>query len=110
MAVALQFGAGCHNCPGTTKCKDRPAKNDPLILECPECGGAGCKECNKKGKIYINDCPLRAIPPETWDFIDMAVLYLEHGLPPIAGGQLDQAKCFLDGAKYVMRLREFHKK
>gem|GEM_PF-4435928 len=36
-------------------------------------------------------------------------MYLEHGLAPVAGGQLDQAKGFLDGARFVGKLRTFYK-
>ena len=39
----------------------------------------------------------------------MVDLYVEHGLPPIAGGQLDQAKSFIDAARYANREKVFWK-
>lgn len=38
---------------------------------------------------------------ETRRFIDLARLYLDYGLPPVAGGSLDQTACFIDGAAFV---------
>jgi len=80
------------------------------MIDCTECGGDGCLYCRQTGRIYISDCPLVFIPAQTWELIEMAEMYLEHGLPPIAGGQLDQAKGFLDAAGYIKKLKGFYKK
>ena len=37
---------------------------------------------------------------DIWQLIETAALY-EKGLPPVAGGQLDQARSFLLGARMV---------
>jgi len=40
------------------------------------------------------------VPAEAFETVDLAGL-LEKGLPPVAGGMLDQAKVFLDAARFV---------
>ena len=42
------------------------------------------------------------------DIIQMAELY-EKGLPPIAGGQLDQAKSFVDAAYFIFNEIQYWK-
>lgn len=53
------------------------------------------------GKIKITQCPLEIITRDIWETIDMANLYLEHGLPAVAGGQLDQAAAFLEAVRFI---------
>ncbi len=50
------------------------------------------------------------ITPDTWEIIDMADLYLEHGLPVVAGGQEDQSKSFMIAAKMVSAENAYWKK
>jgi len=52
------------------------------------------------GKIRITGCPLEMIPPDVWEVIQYAELY-EKGLPPIAGGVLDQAKNFIEACRFI---------
>ena len=40
------------------------------------------------------------MPAEVFEFIKYAELY-EKGMPPVAGGSLDQAKNFIDAAAFV---------
>jgi hypothetical protein len=48
----------------------------------------------------VTGCPLRIVPAETFGILDLAEL-MKEGLPPVAGGVLDQAKTFLDAARLV---------
>jgi len=64
------------------------------------CNGVGCKECNGIGRFRLLQCPKELIDGATMDIIQMAELY-EKGLPPVAGGQLDQAKSFVDAAYFI---------
>lgn len=48
----------------------------------------------------LSDCPLKVIEEETFDVIRFAKLY-RKGLPPVAGGALDQAGIFIDAAEFV---------
>jgi len=76
-------------------------------MVCPNCEGKGCEEC-KDGNIDIIDCPLKLITEDVWQVIRFAELY-EKGLPPIAGGVLDQAKVFVDAAQFVMNEKAYWK-
>jgi hypothetical protein len=70
-------------------------------MRCLACNGKGCDECQNKGTINITDCPLEIITLDVWEIIEMANLYIEHGLPPVAGGQLEQTAGFLDAARFI---------
>jgi hypothetical protein len=43
------------------------------------------------------------------EFVKMTELYIEHGLPAVGGGQLDQAQAFIEGAWFVSRERQYWK-
>lgn len=72
-----------------------------MMLDCVVCNGKGCKECDNHGKYYITTCPLLMVDRDTWDTVEMIRMYIKHGLPPVAGGQLDQAKQFMDAVQFV---------
>ncbi len=74
---------------------------------CPVCEGNGCDEC-EDGRVKITECPLVLVPENIWEVIKFAELY-EKGLPPIAGGALDQAKSFIDAALFIMREKSYWK-
>jgi hypothetical protein len=78
-------------------------------MRCTDCGGTGCDDC-VNGKVIIDQCPLEIITSDTWEIIDMADLYLEHGLPVVAGGQLDQCKSFMVAAKMISNENAYWKK
>ena len=77
-------------------------------MECFICGERGCDNCNDTGEILIADCPLNVIPVETWDMIELAELY-EKGLPPIAGGSLDQLRAFVVAFRIFTKAKARHK-
>jgi hypothetical protein len=67
-------------------------------MECLSCGGVGCDECTE-GRIAIQGCPkqyCREIVPSI-SLIDL----FQKGLPPVAGGTLDQSVWFLEAAKIL---------
>ena len=73
------------------------------MLECPVCAGdddAECPGCKGTGRFEIDSCPKRIVTANTWAVIEAAELY-EKGLPPVAGGQLDQTASFLSAARFV---------
>ncbi len=95
-------GAVCPDCPGTAACK-LPAAAIKARLDCPACGGrgaAGCPMCGGRGRIDVAGCPRVDVPRNCWDVIAYADLF-ERGLPPDAGGVLDQAANFVEAARYV---------
>lgn len=77
-------------------------------MECPACNGAGCGGC-QAGIVTIMACPLEIIGLDVWDLIDYAALY-EKGLPPVAGGALDQAIYFTRAAKWIFEEKNYWKR
>lgn len=69
--------------------------------DCPYCGDreGGCEIC-EDGKIVLRTCPHLAVRRETWRCIEAAEL-LGRGLPPEAGGMLDQNAAFLAAARII---------
>lgn len=90
---------------------DPPDAQSPLLIECVSCGGSGgfgatgseewtdCETCNGIGRIEIASCPKRLVDSEMVVVLDLADL-MKEGLPPIAGGVLDQSAWFVNAAKY----------
>ena len=72
----------------------------PLVMVCPICNGSGCQECNGQGRFEIPACPLDYVTEDVWDVIRLAELF-EKGLPPVAGGVLDQAVVFVEAANFI---------
>lgn len=58
--------------------------------------------------MKITCCPLDYISPDVWEVIRYAGLY-EKGLPPVAGGALDQAANFIDAAMYIFSVQNYWK-
>jgi len=71
-------------------------------MECPACGGGGCDECDE-GRLRLDGCPRRRVTDrdEVWDVIDCSLM-LKRGMPPVAGGLLDQARVFAEAARFVL--------
>jgi hypothetical protein len=80
----------------------------PIEGECENCNGLGCEECDGTGRIRITSCPLEVITPDVWEAIRFAELY-EKGLPPVAGGALDQAANFIEAAMYIFSVQNYWK-
>jgi len=76
-------------------------------MPCPNCEGNGCHYC-QDGTVWITQCPLEILDDDIWEFIKYAELY-EKGLPPIAGGALDQAKNFTDLASFYLGEKQYWK-
>lgn len=65
------------------------------------CDGFGCEMCRETGGVLrLTGCPKTLIPRDVWDVIGEAEMY-KRGLPPIAGGTLDQAAGFTAACKFV---------
>jgi len=69
-------------------------------MACPSCNGTGCEHCNDAGTIDITGCPVELVSNDVWSLIEYVKLW-EKGIPPIAGGALDQAYCFIQAARFV---------
>ena len=88
----------CRNCGA--ECVDCPTKRNPAIIACPICDERGCQHCERKGNYEITDCPQKQIDAELVQFLDLADMF-EKGIPPIAGGSLDQASWFLKAFHFL---------
>lgn len=67
-------------------------------------------ECDNKGDLHIKECPLRIITNDIWELLDAASLYIEHGLPIVAGGQDDQSVGFIEAVKFIASEKQYWKK
>jgi hypothetical protein len=104
----VKYGAACKGCPGQLKCKDEPSKTSPLEITCTACGGTGCGHC-VFGMAQITCCPLKLITPEVMDLMQLADMF-GLGLPPVAGGVLDQTAYFVSMAGFVLSETDGHKR
>lgn len=77
-------------------------------MDCPACGGKGCRHCGPDGLLHVTDCPLHVVPDEAWQLLRLARLY-EKGLPPVAGGALDQAAAFVEACDFVWNEEKYWK-
>jgi hypothetical protein len=93
----IRCGLLCKYC-SDGKCTDKGTKETPIEIECPKCDGVGCEEC-KDGHIQIEGCP-NTYCREISSTIGLIDLY-EKGLPPVAGGALDQSVWFVEAAKVM---------
>jgi len=70
------------------------------VFQCPGCGGRGCGDCDGKGTFDLASCPKEYATDDVWEMLAAADLAAK-GLPPVAGGQLDQTKSFLQAARFI---------
>jgi hypothetical protein len=87
----------CRHCTDK-QCNDIGTDDEPLTLECQSCDGAGCDQCDE-GQIKIKGCPQKYCK-EVVSAVTLIDLF-SKGLPPIAGGALDQSIWFLEAAKVL---------
>lgn len=81
------------------------------MLICPQCDGQGseaCPVCGGSGEWAVTRCPLLDIGQGVLRLIELAELY-EKGLPPSAGGAMDQAAGFVAAARMVWAEEKFWK-
>lgn len=93
----IRGGLLCSRC-NDRHCVETEGGKEPVEYECPICNGTGqnCEHC-KDGFIALAECP-NMFCREISDTVGLRDLYHE-GLPPIAGGSLDQAFWFLEADK-----------
>ena len=70
-----------------------------MEIECPVCDGDGedCKEC-RDGSFELDGCPNRFCSSVV-NSLDLFDLF-HKGLPPIAGGVLDQSQSFIEASQF----------
>jgi len=85
--------------------KESPTKLEPVWIDCPVCSKQGCSECNNRGRFKI-DGPID-LPSWVWDVLSIADRY-RKGVPPIAGGSLDQSFWINQACDFVDAERQSH--
>lgn len=65
-----------------------------MSIACLSCNEAGCDDCDGRGYVDLTECPKQMIDRKTLRAIRMADL-MREGLPPVAGGVLDQSAWFV---------------
>lgn len=78
-------------------------------MSCVSCNGKGCEVCNESGYFYIAECPLEVVTEDVWDVMEYADLY-KRGLPPVAGGALDQARVFTQACRIIWAEKKSYEK
>lgn len=101
----IRQGLLCRHC-SDKECKDKGTDHEPIEIECTACNGSGmqgteehkkpCDQC-QDGVFRVQGCPNRYCDG-MGQFIELVDLF-DEGLPPVAGGALDQAASFLEAAR-----------
>lgn len=86
----------CRSCtPG--RCNSLSTEENRIEIECPVCDGVGCSHCTE-GVFPLNGCP-NAFCGKMVTLIDVIDLF-GKGLPPVAGGTLDQSVSFIQAVSF----------
>jgi len=72
----------------------------PDILACVSCDGAGCGACGWSGEWRIERCPQLEAGEVGWEALMLAEAW-RKGVPPEAGGVLDQDARLLSVIEYA---------
>lgn len=89
-----------------------PSAALPVKIRCTGCNDSGdkeCRQCGGAGVLEITECPLNIITMDVWETLELADLW-EKGLPPVAGGALDQTANFIEAARFIFAEKSYWKK
>ncbi len=101
----MTAGKLCAGCT-TNRCVECPTDQDPCCIDCPECDGKGCEQCQERGQFLLTECPYKThLTPEVCELVYFANLY-KKGVPPVAGGALDQSAWFMEACNAFWRDQE----
>lgn len=76
------------------------------MFDCPVCEGGGCRHCDGAGRFDLDECPMIFPGGDVWEAIEFAALY-KRGLPPVAGGALDQSRVFVQACRFIWAEQQF---
>lgn len=86
---------------------DAPSEREPLWVTCPACAGQRCDACGGMGRWRLTTEPRAYVKPWAWTVIEIADRY-RKGLPPVAGGSLDQTHWINQACTFVDSERQSH--
>lgn len=55
----------------------------------------GCNECDDRGHFLLTECPQRVYPARELTELIRCAEWMKKGMPPVAGGVLDQSHWFM---------------
>ena len=102
MAALIRQGELCRSC-SDGKCRSLGTEQEPIAIECPGCSGEGCEHCDD-GNVNVAGCPNRYCR-EVSQVVRLGYLFAK-GLPPVAGGVLDQSAWFIQAVGILQRDEE----
>lgn len=70
------------------------------MIECPDCEGDGCKECDDDGEVEVASCPKKLIGNSVYEAM-MAADMAKKGCWPVAGGWLDQTHTCIESVQRI---------
>lgn len=85
--------------------KESPTELEPIWVECPACDKQGCSVCDGSRGIKITGH--YKVPSWCWSVMTVADRY-RKGIPPIAGGSLDQTNWINQVCEFVDVERQTH--
>jgi hypothetical protein len=85
--------------------REDPTEIEPVWIECPSCAKRGCGECEGKGRFKISG-PIK-VPSWCWSVLTVSERY-RKGVPPVAGGSLDQTNWINQVCDFVDGERQAH--
>jgi hypothetical protein len=82
---------------------------EPICLPCEKCDNGrtpngDCNVCDGAGHTELRTCPKMSVSGDVWGMMLQVELF-EKGMPPLAGGSLDQTEAFLDVMEFVWSQR-----
>jgi hypothetical protein len=94
----------CQNCIGG-RCHDEPKPESAVLVKCPICEGTGtaadkktkCEHC-QDGDFELTQCPYQYVGHYA-ELSQLCHLWTENGIPPVAGGVLDQTAYFVNAQR-----------
>jgi len=88
-----------------------PSETLPVKIRCVLCNDGGvedCPQCDGSGQMKITECPEKLITDDIWEAIE-ASSFWEKGIPPVAGGMLDQTHIFIMAARIIISEQQYWK-
>ena len=78
---------------------------------CPLCDNDGgeCNGCGGRGTIELTACPQQELDVELVEVLRLAAMY-KKGLPPVAGGALDQSRWFVEACEFLWTQQAYLKR
>ena len=87
---------------------DPPTPHEPMLAACVACDNrdSQCRTCGGRGTFRVEADPRGSIPSVSFKVCQFADMYIEHGIPLVPGGIMDQSNWFNAAASFCASDRE----